>query len=127
VSKKKSSKKDKAKKQDLFSMMMAQSALFRDMVARFQEAMGFPTVTSENLTAVYQPVDALAKAPARAKPAKRSKSPAKAPAKKAAVSAPAKKSARKKPAAVKKAAPATKKAASKSAKKASARKTTARK
>jgi hypothetical protein len=76
MSKDKSAKKDKLRKYDLFSMMMEQSAVFREMVARFQGAFALPTLT---ITTTADTPQSPAAQPATAR--KASKAPAvKAPA-----------------------------------------------
>ena len=122
MSKKKTSKKDKAKKLDLFSAMMAQSSLFRDMVARFQAAIGFSTSPTEVSPTASRPITKPAEKAARSTTVKRSKSLTKAPAKKAALASPKKKPAMKKNAASKEVIPTAKKSVGKSTKKASPRK-----
>lgn len=55
MSKDKPSKKDKLRKYDLFSIMLEQSSVFRDMVDRFQGAFGFRPEPRE-LSVVANPV-----------------------------------------------------------------------
>jgi Uncharacterized C-terminal domain of topoisomerase IA len=109
MSKDKSHKKDKSKKHDLFSLMLEQSEVFRDMVAHFQSAWApkmFVHMSGEAANTAPASETVIAKKATRA--AKSAKKPATkkvAPVSKKAVAAPA----------TKKPAIATKKSAKKAA------------
>jgi hypothetical protein len=88
MSKDKPSKKDKLRKYDLFSIMLEQSSVFRDMVARFQGAFGFrpepkePSVVADSVVTASKPrkgvkTNKRAKAAAGAKSRAAKKSPQK--------------------------------------------------
>lgn len=72
MTKDKSGKKDKLKKYDLFSIMMEQSEVFRDMVTRYQSAFGFQTGMAD-MAADHQPEAAPARTVKRAKASKRTR------------------------------------------------------
>jgi hypothetical protein len=134
MSKDKTGKKDKLKKYDLFSIMMDQSAVFRDMVTRFQSTFGFQTSAAETSPEIVErPFSRSAKTRKAAKTISRVKPAAEAvssrkPAKAAPVRASTKKVAAKKSAPAKKVVrPATKKAAAKPVRKPSSRKAAASK
>lgn len=93
MSKDKSHKKDKSKKHDLFSLMLEQSEVFRDMVAHFQSTWApkmFVHMSGEAANTAPASETVVAKKPTRA--AKSAKKPAAkkvAPVSKKAVAAPA--------------------------------------
>jgi len=93
MSKDKSHKKDKSKKHDLFSLMLEQSEVFRDMVAHFQSAWApkmFVHMRGEAANTAPASETMVAKKPTRAaKSAKKPSTKKVAPVSKKAVAAPA--------------------------------------
>lgn len=93
MSKDKSHKKDKSKKHDLFSLMLEQSEVFRDMVAHFQSAWApkmFVHMSGEAANTAPASETVVAKKPTRAaKSAKKPVAKKVAPVSKKAAAAPA--------------------------------------
>ncbi len=93
MSKDKSHKKDKSKKHDLFSLMLEQSEVFRDMVAHFQSAWApkmFVHMSGEAANTAPASETVVAKKPTRAaRSAKKPVTKKVAPVSKKAVAAPA--------------------------------------